>query len=321
MSGEGDIQDIKKEIIQSHNLIIKTDNLIKNLSGEIRQIQKKQESYERKYWINSIGAYVVIAAVCFAGIYIGFEAKVDAVRREKDMALEQLAKVRGEADELQSKLSVRAQQEKAAENLLRLKREKRDDDALKAAEELDVNRLSPVLGRMVSRETEELRQSIGQQALDAGKSLFGKGYLKRAQREFDRSIGVHPPATILAEAHYQRAQLMLKLSKSAKAAEDFLKAVEATPQASFADYALYQAAGSLESSGDVPRALQAYKRLVSEFPNCRWVSAAKRRIDRLSQDKDAALPAKPTAAPKPKPPDTKPEPTATPAAPAVDAGQ
>ena len=316
MAVEDDVQEIKKEIIESHNLIIKTDNLIKNLSAEIRQIQKKQESYERKYWINSVGAYVIIAALCFIGVYVGFEAKIDVVRREKSQLQEDLDKARLEAEDLQAKLSVRAQQEKAAEHLLRLKRDKRDDEALKVAEGLDINRLSPVLGRLVSRETEDLREKIGAETLEQGKSLFTRGYLKRSLQEFDRSIAVKPPGEILSDAHYQRAQLHLKMNKTATAAEDFLLAVAAAPQAVYADYALYQAAGALESSGDVPRALEAYQRVVNEYPSCRWVSPSKRRIARLTPNKGEV----PAPKPKPKPvaaPEPKPKPLPSPATPAA----
>jgi TolA-binding protein len=303
MSVEDDIQEIKKEIIQSHNLIIKTDNLVSNLSGELRQIQKKQESYERKYWINSIWAYIIIATLCFVGVYVGFEAKVDAERRVKARLEEDLTKSQAEVEDLQKKLAVRAQQEKAAEHLLRLKRDNRLDEALKVAQDLDTNRLSPVLGRLVTRETEDLRQFIGQQSLEAGKTLFGRGYLKRSEREFDKVIGIKPPNEILADAHYQRANLMLKLNKNAKAAEDFLMAVDTDPKASFAANSLFMAAGSLETSGDVPRALEAYQRLLKEFPDSRYISQARRRIMRLKPKGDAPKPAKPAdAAPAPETP-------------------
>jgi TolA-binding protein len=314
MAVEEDIQEIKKEIIQSHNLIIKTDNLITNLSAEIRQIQKKQESYERKYWINSVAAYVIIAALCFIGVYIGFEAKVDAVRKGRAQLEESLAAARAEAEELQQKLSVRAQQEKAAEHLLKLKREQRDEEALKVAEQLDVNRLSPVLGRLVSRETEELRRDIGRTALDEGRSLYQRGYLKRAEQELDRAVAVAPPPAILADAHYLRAQLLLKMNKTARAAEDFLAAVAAEPDADWADHALLQAAGSLEASGDVPRALEVYQRLVKAHPDSRWVPQARRRIGRLSPSPEASEPrgdedGEPETEPKPKPkPKPEPEP-------------
>lgn len=291
MSLEEDIQEIKKETIQSHNLIIKTDNLVASLASEIRQIQKKQEGYERKYWINSVAAYVIIAALSFGGVYIGFDAKVGAIKSEKKQMEEQLSKTKSELATLQKKISTRAQQEKSVEHLLRLKREKRYDDALKVASDLDSNRMSPVLGRLVSREADEMKQWIGASALDEGKSLFEKGYLKRALREFNRALAVDPPPSVSGQAHYHRAQLLLKLNKTVKAADDFIASQKADPKASFADIALFQAGGSLESSGDVPRALDAYARLLKQYPSSRRASAARRRIARLTHKKINTPPA------------------------------
>ncbi len=85
--------------------------MIKSLSAEIRQIQKKQETYERKYIFNSAVAYIVFVVIIFVGLYIAFDAKVGVVRREKEIEIENAKKARAEANELQSKLSSRSQQE------------------------------------------------------------------------------------------------------------------------------------------------------------------------------------------------------------------
>ena len=312
MAVEDDIQEIKNEIIQSHNLVIKTDNLIKGLSTEIRQIQKKQESYERKYWINSVWSYVIFAALAFAGVYLAFDAKVGAVNRERAELEKQLTRARAEAEELQGKLSVRAQQEKTVEDLLRLKRDNQDDEALKVVEALDPNRLSPVLGRLVARETTELREKVARQALATGGELLQRGQLKHALREFERGLAARPEAApLLAELYGQRAQLNLKLSKAVQAAEDYLAAYEADPRAELADDRLYSAAGVLESAGDVPRAVEAYKRLLSEQPQSGYASAVRRRLQALER-----TPGQPARAPRPAPAEPAAPGPAEPAAPA-----
>ena len=145
---EDDIHEVKKEVTKTHNLIIKTDNLVKNLSSEIRQIQKKQEKYERKYIFNSVVAYVIFVIIIFGGLYVAFDAKVGVVRREKEVLEEKLSKTETERDDLQKKLSVRAQQERVTERFLRLKRQKQDFDALKEADRLDAKVLSPLLSNL-----------------------------------------------------------------------------------------------------------------------------------------------------------------------------
>jgi tetratricopeptide (TPR) repeat protein len=319
MAVEEDIQAIRKESIEAHNLIIKASNQLANLSGEIRQIQKRQESYERKYWINSVWSYVIFTALIFGGVYLAFEAKVGAANREKAELDRQLAKARGDAEELQAKLAVRAQQEKLAEDILRLKRDNQDEEALKLAESQDPNSLSPVLGRLVSREAEDLKEKIGRQALTAGGEWLQRGQLKHAQREFDRALAARPTRPeLLAELHGQRGQVLVKLNRTALAAADFLAAFEANPRGEGADNHLFSAAGLLETSGDVPRALEAYRRLLAELPHSRYGAQARRRLAALERSGAPVRPA--PAAPEPTPAAPEPAPAAPEPAPAAPAG-
>jgi len=285
MSVDDVIAEIKKEIVESHNLIIKTDNLVKNLSAEIRQVQKKQEKYERKYIFNSVVAYVIFVVVIFGGLYVAFDAKVGVVRKEKESLEESLKKAESEIRSLQGKLSVRAQQEKVTERFLYLRKQKRPFDALKVAEDLDPNLLSPVLARLVEKESAELRQELGKDAFEAGKTLFQKAHLSKALREFNRALEVKPPDKLFARIHHQRAMVLLKLNRNAQAAESFLAAADADPESSSADKVLFMAANTLEASGDVPRALEVYQRLLKEHSSSPYASQARRRIARLNRGK------------------------------------
>ena len=324
MPVEDDIHDVKKEITKTHNLIIKTDNLVKNLSSEIRQIQKKQEKYERKYIFNSVVAYVIFVIIIFGGLYVAFDAKVGVVRREKEVLEEKLGKAEAERDDMQKKLSVRAQQERVTERFLRLKRQKQDFDALKEADRLDAKVLSPLLSELVKKEADELRTRMAGGALREGKSLLQKGHLMRALREFDRALKVRPPGRMLAQVHYQRGQALQKLNKIAKAAEAFLAAAEADPDSPIADSALFSAGTCLETSGDVPRALSIYERFLSDYGTSRHASQVRWRVTKLTRSGPgpAITPPAPggtgTEDPKPKPkPEDKPKPKPKPKPPEI----
>jgi tetratricopeptide (TPR) repeat protein len=303
MPVEEEMQEVKKEITKTHNLIIKTDNLVKNLSSEIRQIQKKQEKYERKYIFNSVVAYVIFVIVIFGGLYVAFEAKVGVVRREKEVLEEKLAATEAERDDMKKKLSIRAQQERVTERFLRLKRQNQDFDALKEADRLDAKTLSPLLSELVKKEADDLRSRMASTALQEGKALLQKGHLMRALREFDRALKVRPPGRMLAQVHYYRGNALQKLNKIAKAAEAFLAAAEADPDAPFADTALYSAGTCLETSGDVPRALSIYERFLNDYGTSRHSSQVRWRVTKLTRSGPApvVIPEPGTEVPKPKP--------------------
>ena len=77
-----EIKEIKKEIIESRNLGIRTENAVKNFSADIKQIQRKQESYEKKYIFTSVVAYVIFVGLMGAGSYFLIEARTEKLKAE-----------------------------------------------------------------------------------------------------------------------------------------------------------------------------------------------------------------------------------------------
>ena len=264
MALEDDISEIKKEIVESHNLIIKTDNLVKSLSVEIRQIQKKQETYERKYIFNSVVAYIVITVVIFVGLYIAFDAKVGVVRREKEIEIENAKKARAEASELQNKLSTRSQQERLADEFLKLKQENREADALKAADQLDLNLLSPLLAQIIRKECDELRTRIAERFYEEGKNHFQESRLEPAIRAFDKVLEIKPPANIVFRAQYLRGHALIRLNRSGLAAEAFLNAAEVDPKNQLVDEITFLSGDALENAGNIPQAMVAFRKVCND---------------------------------------------------------
>ena len=58
-----EVREIKKEIIESRALTIKTNNLVNSLGADIKSITKRQESYERRFNWNSWVVYIIIASL------------------------------------------------------------------------------------------------------------------------------------------------------------------------------------------------------------------------------------------------------------------
>src|SRR5687768_15282655 len=63
-----ELREIKREIIESRGLVIKTNNLTNALSADIKSIAKRQQTYERRLSWNSATAYIVFVVVVFAAL-------------------------------------------------------------------------------------------------------------------------------------------------------------------------------------------------------------------------------------------------------------
>ena len=77
-----ELRDVKREIVESRALVIKTNNLTNALSADIKSIAKRQQSYERKLSWNSATAYVVFVLVVFTALKFAWDARVDAIKSE-----------------------------------------------------------------------------------------------------------------------------------------------------------------------------------------------------------------------------------------------
>ena len=64
---DGEISALRKEVIEARNLVIKTDNLLKNLHAELKQMGRKHEEQEKRHWMTSVIVYVAMAILVGAG--------------------------------------------------------------------------------------------------------------------------------------------------------------------------------------------------------------------------------------------------------------
>src|SRR5882672_3215285 len=80
--GGGDVGVLRKEIIEARNLIIKTDNLLKNLHAELKQMGRKHEEQEKRHWMTSVTAYIAFALIAAVGAIAYARAEVRTAREE-----------------------------------------------------------------------------------------------------------------------------------------------------------------------------------------------------------------------------------------------
>src|SRR5277367_4620504 len=93
---DDELGEIKREIIESRGLVIKTNNLTNALSADLKSIAKRQQSYERRITWNSATAYVIFVVVAFATLKFAWDARVDAIRAETDQKLADNERLRKE---------------------------------------------------------------------------------------------------------------------------------------------------------------------------------------------------------------------------------
>src|SRR5579862_296035 len=105
---EDELRDIKREIIESRGLVIKTNNLTNALSADIKSIAKRQQGYERRLTWNSATAYVVFVLVSFTALKFAWDARIDFITSETQQKTADNDRLRKEAREVEKRDEDRA---------------------------------------------------------------------------------------------------------------------------------------------------------------------------------------------------------------------
>src|SRR4051794_14203938 len=80
--GADALGELRKEVVEARNLVIKTDNLLKNLHAELKQMGRKQEMFESRHWMTSIVAYVIFTVLIGLGAFSLSRAEIRVAREE-----------------------------------------------------------------------------------------------------------------------------------------------------------------------------------------------------------------------------------------------
>ena len=111
---EYELEEIKREIVESRSLSIKTNNLINALSADLKSIAKRQQNYERRVFVNSATAYAITIAVILVFVKLAWDIRLEAVRgesresRDRTEQLEKEIKTLQSHEEAQARVSRRA---------------------------------------------------------------------------------------------------------------------------------------------------------------------------------------------------------------------
>src|SRR3954454_7214848 len=96
------LDDIRREVIESRNLVIKTDNLLKNLHAELKIVGKRQEDFAKRQWISSAATYLGFLALCIVAGFAISNARVGGVAADRDKLDKQVTELNSQVDRLKA---------------------------------------------------------------------------------------------------------------------------------------------------------------------------------------------------------------------------
>ncbi|MBL8603947.1 MAG: tetratricopeptide repeat protein [Myxococcales bacterium] len=200
-----EFREIKREIIESRGLIIKTNNLTAALSADVKSIARRQAGYERRITVNSATAYVLFVVVIFGGIKLWLDAsirekdvEIRGLRRSEDVARRELSAALREREE-------RTQLDQRAQAFYDLVRDGRRQEAVEAWEQLRRERLSAVELAMFQDVVDRFRVDLSVVAYERGLEHARMARYAEANESYDEAIRLkddagHIPMVRIAQA-------------------------------------------------------------------------------------------------------------------------
>ena len=183
-----ELREIKREIIESRGLVIKTNNLTNALSADIKSIAKRQQTYEKRLTWNSATAYVVFVVVVFAALKLAWDARVDQIKAETEQRVQDIERLRKEARDALKRHEDRARAEARAAQFYDLVRSGKRAELVDQWEAMKKEPLSKAEASMFADAVERARNELATQLYQQGIDKVRVQRWQEAANAFEESM-------------------------------------------------------------------------------------------------------------------------------------
>ena len=282
---ERELSDLRKEVIEARNLVIKSDNLLKNLHAELKLTSRKQEQFEKRHLVTSAAAYILFAVLAGVGAYTYARSEIHSVRQEAS-ANESQAKTRGQ--EIEKIRVADAARRDASEKALKIFEEMQSGKegpslsaALVAAGKLDRSQLSILEGKALDDKEASLKQSVAQASHERGKAAFRRQDFRGAATEFARYVELMPNGPETPYAHYWLGEARSQLRDYQGAVVPLETFLKTSPSGKNHDWASVLLGVALEETGQYAKAQEVYTSALQKYPHSIHLTQIRNRLKKI----------------------------------------
>jgi TolA-binding protein len=279
---EYELEEIKREIVESRSLSIKTNNLINALAADLKSIAKRQQSYERRVFVNSATAYVVTIAVIMGFVKLAWDIRLESVRGESRESRERVDQLEKEIKSLQGRDEAEARVRRRAAEFYQLITLNKRKDLIEGFTEVAKLDLTPTERSVFEAAVERARNELSLIAYQNGLDHARMGRFHEAQQAFRESLKYKTDAAHSPQANLQLGRALVKLGMHRDAIPILMQLAEASPDKEVMDeatLALGMAQVDIQAWNDAKNTLRAF---VRRFPNSAHINEARGKLAEIS---------------------------------------
>ncbi len=236
---EYDLEEIKREIVESRSLTIKTNNLVNALSADLKSIAKRQQGYERQIFRNNAVAYVVTMLVMFVGLKVAWDARLDAIRAEGKNTVDKLAAAEAELRGLQAAEEQRLRTSQRATDFWELISQNKRRELIESYPEVSKLALTRTERAVFEQAVERSKNELSLLAYQQGLEHVRTGRWHEAQQSLRDSLNYKSDASHSPQATLALARALRGLGRQREAIPMLLTLSEASADREVMDQATY----------------------------------------------------------------------------------
>jgi TolA-binding protein len=280
---DDELREIKREIIESRGLVIRTNNLTNALSADIKSIARRQLGYEGRIRWNSATFYIAFVVAFFVGIKFVVDARVEAIEATGKHLRDENSRMKIELDELKQREADRHAAELEAAKFYNLVREGRRVDVVKGWDAVKGKPLtkaeSQFLGDAVDRARVEQASLLYLQGLESSRLQRWQ----EAASAFEESLHYDDAGAVAPQTKLELSSAYRKLHKPKDAITLLTPLTEQGIDKEVQDDALELLAwcqADIEAYND---AKNTWRALLRRFPDSHYTAEAKIALQALMQ--------------------------------------
>ncbi len=276
-----ELREIKREIIESRGLVIKTNNLTNALSADIRSIAKRQQTYERRITWNSATAYVVFVLVVFATLKLAMDARLDQLKGENEGRSKEIARLDDELTRARKHEKDRENADERGAKLYELIRQGKRADLITQWEAVKGQPFSKAEAAIFADAVERARNELAAQLYQQGMDKVRVQRWQEAANAFEESIKYREDAANGPSVRLGLAEAYRHLNRQKEAIPILTLLAENPVDKEVHDDALYLLAWCQMDTQQWNEAKNSWRTLIRRVPESRFAAEAKLQLAQL----------------------------------------
>jgi TolA-binding protein len=277
-----ELRDIKREIIESRGLIIKTNNLTNALAADLKSIGKRQQNFERRAFWNSAAANLLFVVVVVAVVKFAWDARVEYEERDLRTAKADVGKLQEQVKSLQQQVEARGRGESAAAAFYELIRSGKQKELIDAYEKVRKEKLTRAEMAFFRDAVERARGQLSLNAYHEGLDNMGGGRWHEAVVAFEESLRFNQNATHAPAAQLNLARGYRRLNRQRDAIPMLVKLSEASADSEVLDDAMFLLSECLIDIQAWNDAKTTLRNFIRRYPKSAYINDAKMALADLS---------------------------------------